>query len=799
MQELQLYIENTRVDLFKDETVSLTQTIQNVKDPAKIFTSFTKTFSVPASKTNNKLFKHYYNYDIVNGFDARIKKAGKIELNHIAYKTGRIKLEGVSLKNNLAHTYRITFFGITVELPDILGDDKLGSLPFSSSDYTLEYREAVIKAYLGSVQNNAKLIVPLITHTQRLFYNTLTTGNEDNVYYSGAQQGVKYDELKFAVRLYEIILEIESKYTTANNYAANIVFSRDFFSTTNPTFYNLYMWLHRKSGSVTPAQQIASFTTISPSWTGTLSQIIRSGNTLLVLSDLVTAPSNLFSNTLTVTPISGNSVDYQVGVNLNGSRILTTSPTNGTTTISNLNGQPLVANGVYSVSIIHPAAMTISSIAWNFEGIIRYADSQPPTGYNDTATISQFTCAATFEFVTAEQIPDVSIMSFLTGLFKMFNLVAYVDDSSTIVVRPLDGSQGVSNSFYTSADINGNDAPVNYNISEFVDTTASQVNVALPYKEILYKYEGTGTFFAKQHNQLFGTNWGSLGYIGGTESDGSGGVNYNASTEVYNLTVPFEHMKYERLLNGNGGANTDIQWGWSVNENQQPFIGKPLIFYAIRKVAGTNLSFQRSTTQVTFVNSYWIPSNSLALSATTSQTNLNFRQELNEYEPTQAFTDTLFADFHSQYIIDVFNTSRRITKITAFLPLKILYNFKLNDTFTINSRDYIINSITTNLQNGKSSMELLNKVSLFYGTIDNVSYQGSLGFLYYRSSIGAVRNLSVGDIMCTNKALTAFPTAGTYFQTGVDNDATRYCDTGFVMSMIIGTNGVITAIACGQP
>ena len=198
MQELQLYIENTRVDLFKDETVSLTQTIQNVKDPAKIFTSFTKTFSVPASKTNNKLFKHYYNYDIVNGFDARIKKAGKIELNHIAYKTGRIKLEGVSLKNNLAHTYRITFFGNTVELPDILGDDKLGSLPFSSSDYTLEYRETVIKAYLGSVQNNAKLIVPLITHTQRLFYNTLTTGNEDNVYYSGAQQGVKYDELKLA-------------------------------------------------------------------------------------------------------------------------------------------------------------------------------------------------------------------------------------------------------------------------------------------------------------------------------------------------------------------------------------------------------------------------------------------------------------------------------------------------------------------------------------------------------------------------------------------------------------------------
>ena len=55
MQELQLYIEGQRVDLFKDETVSLTQTIQNVKDVSKIFTSFSKTFSLPASKTNNKI------------------------------------------------------------------------------------------------------------------------------------------------------------------------------------------------------------------------------------------------------------------------------------------------------------------------------------------------------------------------------------------------------------------------------------------------------------------------------------------------------------------------------------------------------------------------------------------------------------------------------------------------------------------------------------------------------------------------------------------------------------------------
>ena len=305
-------------------------------------------------------------------------------------------------------------------------------------------------------------------------------------------------------------------------------------------------------------------------------------------------------------------------------------------------------------------------------------------------------------------------MSFLTGLFKMFNLVAYVNDVGTIVVRPLEArtGSGVSYGYYTSADINGKDAPVNYNISEYVDVTKSQVNVALPYKEIMYKYEGTGTFLAKQYEQLSGSAWGSLAYIGGTETDGSGGINYNASTKLYQVSAPFEHMQYERLLNGSNGALIDPMWGWSVNENAQPYIGKPLIFYANLKTGGTPISYQTTTTGTgkVSVNAYWIPSNSLHLNSSSGTENINFGFEQNEYQQGVNYNDTLFSDYHSEYIIDVFNTSRRITKVTAFLPLRILFNLNLNDTLTISDRTYIINSITTNLQDGKSNIELLNKV-----------------------------------------------------------------------------------------
>jgi len=117
-----------------------------------------------------------------------------------------------------------------------------------------------------------------------------------------------------------------------------------------------------------------------------------------------------------------------------------------------------------------------------------------------------------------------------------------------------------------------------------------------------------------------------------------------------------------------------------------------------------------SATQAVPKSSYIQPSNSLFLNPALSKININFNNEINEYTRTTDFTDTLFKVYHSEYIIDVFNTRRRITQVSAYLPLRILFDFKLNDTFEINSQRYIINSITTNLQNGKSSIELLNEV-----------------------------------------------------------------------------------------
>jgi len=62
-------------------------------------------------------------------------------------------------------------------------------------------------------------------------------------------------------------------------------------------------------------------------------------------------------------------------------------------------------------------------------------------------------------------------------------------------------------------------------------------------------------------------------------------------------------------------------------------------------------------------------------------------------------------------IYRVFNTKTRIFKFKAVLPLKFLLTYSLADKVFISGKAYTINKITTDLQTGRSTLELLNEPS----------------------------------------------------------------------------------------
>lgn len=684
---IQLFIKDNdgsdiRVDMFKDESVSITQTIQDVRDIGSVYTDFTRTFSLPASSTNNKIFKHYYNSDIVSSdnnlisdFDARVRRDARIELNHTPFKKGKIRLDGVNMKDGKPYTYKITFFGNTVNLISLMKDDKLSSLDLSA--FNTVYTATQLKSKLVNAVSD--LIVPLITHTRRLVYDSGSTtydGIVDNLANSGGgdNQGLLLTELKYALRIHKIVEAIQSKY--------NLTFSDDFFNTTNTTYYNLFMWLHRKSGDVGSGSQVAEpfVEQIDTFQTGTFnagsgydSSIVSDGTTLTVQGD-----DNL-NFQIDVTP-SDNSITYTIDAFLDGSLEYSISGTGAQTLdMIGLCTPSVVCEGDYTFNISTTSTSPLSvsgSVTMTLEGGI----SLPETTYS--VTFSSISLQQNRPFLLSSEIPDMKNIDFLTGLFKMFNLTAFVEDDGTIKIQTLD-------SFY--------DAGVDYDITDYIDINDSEVNTALPYKEVDFRYQGRDSFFSITHEKIFGLEWGTDEYI--TEDpDGT----------VYKVELPFEHHKFQKLLDLNdssGDTSTVIQWGWSANENQEPYIGKPLLFYPIRVTSGERIYFRESTGSSGDNTSYIVPSNSIELN-NTSQT-IHFGTELNEYTNTVS-TQSLFRNYYNTYISDVFDAKNRLTRITAFLPAEILLNFTLADRFIINQKSYKINSITTDLYNGKSEIELLN-------------------------------------------------------------------------------------------
>ena len=173
MRQVVLYIKDNdgnfqQTEMFSDETITITSKLQDARDISKVFTDFTQTFTVPASKENNKVFEHWYNYNIDNGFDNRIKKDALLEIDYSPFKKGKIQLQSVELRNGQPFSYKLVFYGNIVNLKDLLGDDELSDLP-QLDDYTHNYTSSNVKNGLQTGLSSGKFIYPLISQTKRFY------------------------------------------------------------------------------------------------------------------------------------------------------------------------------------------------------------------------------------------------------------------------------------------------------------------------------------------------------------------------------------------------------------------------------------------------------------------------------------------------------------------------------------------------------------------------------------------------------------------------------------------------------
>ena len=738
MQELIIYIkpqqrdkvaqDYVKVDLLNDENISLTQVIQDIRDIDKVFTDYSRTFNLPASEINNKLFKHWYNPDI-QGFDANIQSEAKIELNYQAFREGKVKLQEVTMKDNRPHTYKITFFGKTVSLNNLFGEDKLNNLVWMDN-FKLPALTANVLTGLqtghnitvDSVTYNSAIIYPLLTHSQRYIYDaTANLSNAGNLSISSTnntQRGVLPEDLKPAIKASLIIKAIEEQY--------NINFkSNEFFDTID--FSNLYLWLHRDKGKIEtensivvdsasfscvsagnsirydPLQTLCNVYTNSPTeFTNGVYKVTKNvytpaGSTLL-------QENNYFTFAVEVTPNTGfTSVPYNILIfdSLTGEQ-LSFSAEVGTGTNSVLLDTPTSPMAIGQTKNI--TCKIISQVAFEF-GIDITVGQSIYLAASLIAETCEFNSAASNIAVTIEdirptqQVPDIKVLDFLKGLFKMFNLTAFLNSNDEIVVKNL-------NTFYS-------DSTTTHDLSKYIIKDNHTVSEALPFSNIKFDYPDPKTKLAQAFYNINNIEYGSLNYI----ADASQGSKYE-------VLPPFEHMLFERLPDVTSAVNTDVQYGLAVDDNDNPVMTAPLLFYGIYNTGiSTPINYVDTTRPEggglatagtrTILTNYWMAhnANELGSSSTAPAFNLNFGSEINSYTLTDygGNNNSLFQNYYQEYIQRVFNTKTRIFKFKAVLPLKFLLTYSLADRIYILGRAFTINKITTDLQTGRSMLELLNE------------------------------------------------------------------------------------------
>jgi hypothetical protein len=681
MREVQLFIKGSdtsdyvKVDLFDDESISLTQTIKNAQDVSKIFTDFSKSFTIPASKTNSKLFKHYEKFIIDNGFDARKRVDARIEINSIPFKYGRVRLDGVELKDGAANAYKITFFGNTIKLKDSIGEEKLSALDLSIHNKV--YGQAEVKTALTADPTSADVVVPLITHSQRLTYGSGTGVNTGDLK-PGGNYGVLWSQLKYAIRIDAIVQAIADKY--------GFTYSSDsFFKNTNLPYYRLFMWLHRKKGDIgseildTPDFQLIS------GFNGNTdpSEFVwrNAAGSQIILEDL----TDLTTFDLTISNPSGT--NYAVSIRRDGvERIIRQ---NITDTSLNIDVLAEAREGSDYEVFLSANAATSFTFTWT-------AVSEGELGPQQELFSVTLNAGTNPDFNISEQIPEMKVIDFLSALFKMFNLVATIDENNVVTVKTLDD-------YYDEGETR--------DITKYTKNDSGSVDSATPYAEIKLKYKDTETILAKQFDQLKNREWGSDTY--NTDDNLKEGG-------TFSLEIPFSHLQFERLNDLSTGNDTNVMYGYYVDDNQDPYLGAPLVFYPILNPLGSYPISYVTTTDAdgnftateTISTSVIVPSNTVTIGQFIDIDNIHFFPEANEYYPNLAPYKTLFYNYHWNYIASLFNFRKRMTKLRANLPVNFLINYSLADTLLYKGLSYRINSINTDLTTGDSSLELLNVVSV---------------------------------------------------------------------------------------
>jgi hypothetical protein len=656
-----------RIELFNDEKISVVSSIQNFNNLGSLFTDYSQTFTVPASKHNNEIFKHWYEsavgttdltqdipLDVEFAFDHRIKYYGYIEIDSIPFRDGKFVMQKANKKNNFIESYTINFVGNLVQLKDKFKEDKLNVLE--------GYEELNFEYNLDEVDNISRpnIKFPLIGSTRRFEYET---GSSYDV--STTTGAINISELFPAIRVSKIFEYIADTY--------GLTFEGDFLTYTQ--FNDLFLYCkNSEEFNFFSEPQSPNFTSKDasfPAFDLALDQCTIS----FALDPLAERLESWFKLEPTISTIK-----YNVEILDNGQTYATYTDLEGDCDLgyyskyrsqeNTVNGQPITRRFTYRITSEQP--MT-------YDAFVNLKRNAIPSSLNYFyKTANSYTNTTSGDLQIRRYIPDLTVEAFVSAIVKALNLVVIPMNETTFKFQPLEA-------FYAEGRI--------VDLTEYIQAEDIEINKPNLFRQVAFKYEKSENVLNTNFRNTNNRDYGDLTFDNPT----------SAYTANYEVKLPFENMMWERY------TGTQFLTATCWNINLQPYVPKPVLLYyngsqfvgdPIYYTDGT--SFSTNTEYPRFSNEITLGGNDLAHLQT-----LNFGDEISTWFLGSA-PSGLFQEYYADSIYNIYNQRTRVIKAKANLNTYWLTSLKLNDRVIVSNKRYLINTMTTDLTTGQVDFELIN-------------------------------------------------------------------------------------------
>src|SRR3972149_6694376 len=170
MKTLEIKVNGEVLEVYdpSEIDIAITYSLADILFPSGRNGAFSKTIEIPATKINNQILGHLYDIQSSDsGFVETQENGCEILMNSMRIMNGYIIVNEV-INRERDSFYRVNVFSDNSNLFQLLGENKIADLPFSSHVYD----ETVIEDSWDNVGNVDEYTYPAINYNASLVNNT---------------------------------------------------------------------------------------------------------------------------------------------------------------------------------------------------------------------------------------------------------------------------------------------------------------------------------------------------------------------------------------------------------------------------------------------------------------------------------------------------------------------------------------------------------------------------------------------------------------------------------------------------